>query len=186
MIIIFGDTIIKYNSGRIMETLEAIKTRRSIRKYREEKISGDLINEIIKCAMFSPSAFNYQPWHFIVADNKELFEDILKAASHAEMIKEASHAIIICGDRGLEENIGLLIQDVSAATENLLLAAHSSGLGAVWVGIYPFEEIGAGIKELFKLPENIIPISMAVIGYPAESPVQPARYKPERIHFNKW
>jgi nitroreductase len=169
-----------------MEALEAIKTRRSIRKYREKKIPGDLIREIINCAMYSPSAFDYQPWHFIVADNKEIFEEILKAASHAEMIKEASHAVILCGDRSLEENIGLLIQDISAATENLLLAAHSYGLGAVWVGIYPFEEIVAGIKEIFKLPDNIIPVSMAVIGYPAESPVQPERYKAERIHFNKW
>ena len=169
-----------------MEALEAIKTRRSIRKYQDKKISGDIIKEIINCAMYSPSAFDYQPWHFIVADKKEIFKDILKAASHAEMIKEASHAVILCGDRELEENIGLLIQDISAATENLLLAAHSFGLGAVWVGIYPFEEIGAGIKELFKLPENIIPVSMAVIGYPAESPEQPVRYKTERVHFNRW
>ncbi len=169
-----------------MESLEAIKTRRSIRKYQDKKISGEMIKEIINCAMYSPSAFDYQPWHFIVADKKEIFEDILKAASHAEMIKEASHAVILCGDRELEENIGLLIQDISAATENLLLAAHSFGLGAVWVGIYPFEEIGAGIKELFKLPENIIPVSMAVIGYPAESHEQPVRYKAERVHFNRW
>ena len=169
-----------------MESLEALKTRRSIRKYQTKKVSDELINEIIKCAMYSPSAFDFQPWHFIIADKKEIFEDILKAATHAEMIKEASHAIIICGDRKLEENIGLMIQDISAATENLLLAAHSSGLGAVWVGIYPFEEIVNGIKELFKLPENIIPVSMAVIGYPAESPAPPERYKKEKIHYNKW
>ncbi|HKB86697.1 MAG TPA: nitroreductase family protein [Ignavibacteriaceae bacterium] len=169
-----------------MESLEALKTRRSIRKYQNKKISDELISEIIHCAMYSPSAFDYQPWHFVVADKKEIFEDILKAASHAEMIKQASHAIIICGDRNLEENIGLLIQDISAATENLLLAAHSCGLGAVWVGIYPFEEIVNGIKVLFKLPENIVPISMAVVGYPAESPAPPERYKKERVHFNKW
>ena len=169
-----------------MEALEAIKTRRSIRKFQDKKISGELIKELINYAMYSPSAFDYQPWHFIVADNKEQFDDILKAASHAEMIKEASHAVILCGDRKLEENIGLLIQDISAATENLLLAAYSYGLGAVWVGIYPFEEIVAGIKELFKLPENIVPVSMVVMGYPGESPAQPERYKPERVHFNKW
>ena len=70
------------------------------------------------------------------------------------MIKEASHAVILCGDHKLEENTGLLIQDISAATENLLLAAHSLGLGAVWVGIYPFEEIMKGLTDLFKLPDN--------------------------------
>ena len=119
-------------------------------------------------------------------DRKEIFDNILKVATHAEMIKEASHAIILCGDRKLEENTGLLIQDVSAATENLLLAAHSYGLGAVWIGIYPFEEIVKGIRDLFKLPDNIIPVSMAVIGYPGETPVQPERYKKDRVHINKW
>jgi nitroreductase len=79
-----------------------------------------------------------------------------------------------------------LIQDLSAATQNLLLAAHTYGLGAVWVGIYPFEEIVNGIKEVFNLPDNIIPVSMAVIGYPGETPEQPERYKKERVHLNKW
>lgn len=169
-----------------MESKEALKTRRSIRKYQNRKIPEEIIKELIECAMYSPSAFDYQPWHFIVADKKEIFEDILKAATHAEMINEASHAVIICGDTKLEENIGLLIQDISAATENLLLAAHASGLGAVWVGLYPFEEIIKGIQDLFKLPDKIIPVSMAVLGYPGETPVQPIRYKKERVHFNKW
>lgn len=169
-----------------MESLEALKTRRSIRKFKEGKISEDIINELLNCAMFSPSAFDYQPWHFIVIDKKEIFDNILKAAAHAEMIKEASHAIILCGDKKLEENIGLLIQDLSAATQNLLLAAHTYGLGAVWIGIYPFEEIVNGIKDVFNLPENIIPVSMAVIGYPGEKPEQPERFKEDRIHLNEW
>ena len=136
--------------------------------------------------MYAPSAFNNQPWHFLVIDKKEIFADVLKAAPHAEMIKEASHAVILCGDTKLQENVGLIIQDISAATENLLLAAHSMELGAVWVGIYPFDEISAGIKKLFNLPENILPVSMAVIGYPAETPEQPERFKEERIHANGW
>jgi len=172
--------------GRKMDTLEVIKTRRSIRKYQTGKVSEDLIKDLITCAMYAPSAFNNQPWQFLVLNKKEIFDDILKAAPHAEMIREASHAIVICGDKSLQENTGLLIQDISAATENLLLAAHSLGLGAVWVGIYPFDEITAGIKKLFNMPENIIPVSMAVIGYPAEKPEQPERYKQDRIHLNKW
>ncbi len=169
-----------------MESLEAIKTRRSIRKYQNKKISDDVIQELITCAMFSPSAFDTQPWHFIVVDKKEVFEDVLKVATHAEMINGASHAILICGDNKAQENPGLLIQDISAATENLLLAAHSLGLGAVWTGIYPFEEIINGIKALFNLPDYIIPVSMAVMGYPAEQPEQPERYKEEKVHLNKW
>ncbi|HSD64147.1 MAG TPA: nitroreductase family protein [Ignavibacteriaceae bacterium] len=169
-----------------MEALEAIKTRRSIRKYTEQKISDKDIKEIISCAMHSPSAFDKQPWHFVVIDKKELFVKIFEAASHAEMIKGASHAIILCGDTKLEENQGLLIQDISAVTENLLLAVHSLGLGAVWVGIYPFEEIEKDIKKLFGIPDNIIPVSMAVIGYPAEKIEQPDRFRGDRIHNNKW
>lgn len=169
-----------------MEVLEALKTRRSIRKYTEQKISEKDIIEILTCAMYSPSAFDKQPWHFVVIDKKKLFDDILKVATHAEMIREASHAIIICGDKNLEENDGLLIQDISAVTENVLLAAHSLGLGAVWVGIYPFNDIEKGMKKLFNIPEHIVPVSIVVIGYPAEKPEQPNRYKAERVHSNKW
>jgi nitroreductase len=169
-----------------MEALKNIKTRRSIRKYQNRNISEETIKELITCSMYAPSAFDYQPWHFIDINKKEIFNDILKVVTHAEMIKEASNAIIICGDKKLEENEGLLIQDISAATENLLLAAHSSGLGAVWVGIYPFDKIMIGIKNLFRIPEEIIPISMIVIGYPAEKPEQPERYRKDRIHRNTW
>lgn len=169
-----------------MESLEAIKTRRSIRKYQNKKIPDNIIHEVINCSMYSPSAFNTQPWHFIVVNKKEMFPEILKIASHAEMITGASHAIIVCGDQKIQENSGLLIQDISAAIENLLLAAHSSGIGAVWTGIYPFDEIVKGIKEFFNLPENILPVAMVVLGYPAEEPEQPVRYKAESVHFNKW
>jgi nitroreductase len=169
-----------------MEALENIKTRRSIRKYQNRDISEETIKEIITCSMYAPSAFDKQPWHFIVINKKEIFNDILKTATHAEMIKDASHAIIVCGDKKLEENEGLLIQDISAATENLLLAAHSFGIGAVWVGIYPFDEIIKGIKNLFRIPDEIIPVSMIVIGYPAEKPEQPERYRKDRIHINTW
>ena len=169
-----------------MEALDVLKTRRSIRKYTDEKISEDKIKELLNCSMFAPSAFDTQPWQFIVIDKKEMFGDILKVATHAEMIKGASHAIIICGDNKLQETRDLLIQDISAATQNLLLAAHSLGLGAVWTGIYPFEEIVTGIRKLFNLPENILPVAMVVLGYPAEKPEQPVRYKEEKVHFNKW
>ncbi len=169
-----------------METLEALKTRRSIRKYQNKKIPDETIHEILNCSMFSPSAFDTQPWQFIVIDKKEMFPDILKVASHAEMITGASHAIIICGDNKAQENTGLLIQDISAATENLLLAAHALGIGAVWTGIYPFDEIVKGIKDFFNLPENILPVTMVVLGYGDESPEQPERYKEEKVHFNKW
>jgi nitroreductase len=169
-----------------MEALENIKTRRSIRKYKNRDISEETIKEIITCSMYAPSAFDNQPWHFIVINKKEILNDILKVVTHAEMIKEASHAIILCGDKKLEENEGLLIQDISAATENLLLAAHSFGLGAVWIGFYPFNEIVKAIKRLFKIPDNIIPVSMVLIGYPAEKPEQPERYRKDRIHINTW
>ena len=169
-----------------METLEALKTRRSIRKYQNKKIPDNIIHEILNCSMYSPSAFDTQPWQFIVIDKKELFPGILKIATHAEMITGASHAIIVCGDQKVQENAGLLIQDISAAIENLLLAAHASGIGSVWTGIYPFDEIVKGIKDFFKLPENILPVAMVVMGYPDESPAQPERYKEEKVHLNKW
>ncbi len=169
-----------------METFKAILTRRSIRKYTNKKIPEDQINKILKAAMYAPSAFNNQPWQYIVIDKRELLDEILKAIPHAEMLKETTLAIIICGDKTLEQNIELIALNCAAATQNALLAIHDFGLGAVWISAYPVEEYMKGLTNLFKLPENIVPISLLSIGYPGEEVTTEERFKPERIHNNSW
>lgn len=169
-----------------METMEAIHTRRSVRKYTDKKISEDLVEKILSAGMSAPSAGNQQPWHFIVIDDNKLLEEIPKVSLYAPMAKEASVAIVVCGDIQLEKYPGFWVQDCSAATQNMLLAAHALGLGAVWSGIYPLEDRVSGYRLLLGIPENIIPLSIIIMGYPLEIPKPVDRYKKERIRYNKW
>ncbi len=169
-----------------METMKALLTRRSIRKYTNKQISKNLIEEIIKAAMYAPSAFNNQPWQYVVVDKKEILEQILKIIPHAEMLKQSAAAILICGDKTLEQNTNLIVLNCAAATQNALLAAHDLGLGAVWISAYPVEEAMDGLKNLFNFPESIIPVSLISLGYPDEEVSTEDRFKPEKIHYNSW
>ncbi|NMC63220.1 MAG: nitroreductase family protein [SAR324 cluster bacterium] len=167
-------------------TLESILSRRSIRKFQDKSVPNELVTEILKAAMAAPSANNKQPWHFIVVKDKKHLQEIAKVHPYAKMASEAALAIIVCGDPGLEFAPGYWIQDCSAATQNILLAAHELGLGAVWCGVYPREERVKEIKEAFEIPDNIIPLNVIPIGYPGEEKGASNRYDPNRIHMNKW
>ena len=170
-----------------MDIYQAILTRRSIRKYSSQEISDEIIEKIIKAAMYAPSAVNKQPWHFIAVNDVKLFEKIMEVHPHAKMLREAKLAIIICGDTNLAHGEGIYWPvDCAAATENMLLAAHGLGLGAVWLGVYPREERISGIEKLFNLPANIKPFSIISLGYPAEKKEQTDRFNTDRIHYNKW
>ncbi len=169
-----------------MEVIEAILTRRSIRKYSREKITDKQIEIILKAAMYAPSAMNQQPWHFIVIDDREKLNRIMEVHPYSKMLKEAGLAILVCGDERLQLSKGYWVVDCGAATQNLLLAAHGIGLGAVWLGVHPREERKLGIRKIFNLPDHVQPFSLISIGYPAEEKLFPQRFKPERIHKNTW
>lgn len=169
-----------------MNALEAILTRRSIRRYENRPVSDEALNELIKYAMYAPSAVNKQPWHFVVLRDKQLFEKIIAFHPHAKMLTNAAAAILICGDEEQAHTPAYWPVDCAAATENMLLAAHAMGLGAVWLGIYPREERIAAMKNLISLPATIHPFSLISIGYPSETPRQTERFNPSKIHWDKW
>jgi nitroreductase len=166
--------------------IEAIMTRRSIRHYIRRDVDKSLIDLLLKSAMYAPSARNEQPWHFIVINQAELFEKIMKVHPYASMLSGAGAAILVCGDEKLELSKGYWPVDCSAATQNILLAAHSLGLGAVWLGVYPRSERMDGIRGIFNLPPHIQPFSLVSIGFPAEEKKVPDRYKEERVRWNQW
>jgi nitroreductase len=168
-----------------METLEAIKTRRSIRKFSTQKIERETIDVLIKAAMQAPSATNEQPWQFIVIDDKKLLHDIPKFSPYAPT-QTAAAAILICGDMDLIKIPGYWIQDCSAATQNLLLAAHDQGLGAVWTGVINLPGRTEGFRTMLNLPTTIEPLGLVVLGYPAQVVKPENRYKKERVHYNIW
>ena len=169
-----------------MELLEGIFTRRSIRKYTNQEITSEQIELILKAGMYSPSASNQQPWHFIVINDTLILNHIKEVHPYAKMLGQAQLAILVCGDVNLELSKDYWVVDCSAATQNMLLAAHGIGLGAVWLGIHPRVERKNEIRKIFNLPENIQPASLISIGYPDENKEMPKRFKPERIHYNAW
>ncbi len=168
--------------------MKAILARRSIRKYLDKQIPRESIELILEAGMAAPSAGNGQPWQFLVINDKKLLKRISEIQGHSQMLNEASHAIIVCGDMNRKNKFveDLWIQDCSAATENMLIMVQDLGLGAVWLGTYPMEEVVNGMKDLFNLPEHIIPFSIVSLGYPAEEKAASNRFDEARIHWNQW
>lgn len=172
---------------KVMELFEGIITRRSIRKYTGGKIAEDVIESIVKAGMYAPSASNKRPWHFIIIDDRNILNKIMSFHPYSSMLSDASHAILVCGDESLHNGPGYYLLDCSAATQNLLLAAHALGYGAVWIGIEPKSDRKKNIREIFGLPEHIQPVSIVSIGIPIKIPEKiPSRFEPEKIRRNRW
>jgi nitroreductase len=170
-----------------METLEAMLTRRSIREYTQQAVPDELVRELLAAAMQAPSAGNQQPWHFVLVTERSQLEALADGLPYGKMLKTAPLGVAVCADLELAKHPGYWVQDCSAATQNLLLAAHALGLGAVWLGVYPVEERVEWVKQLLKLPEQVIPLCVVSLGYPATTPEPPARrYAESRLHYNHW
>ena len=169
-----------------MDGLETILTRRSIRNYTDRSINKDEYIQLIKAAVSAPSAGNQQPWQLVIIQDKNILEKVLEFHPNAKMLIEAQGAILICGDLSKEKYKGFWVQDCAAAAQNLLLAAHSMGLGACWLGIYPREDRVVGMKKLIAIPEKIIPLALVSIGYPAEEKPPSDRFTESFVHYEKW
>jgi nitroreductase len=169
-----------------MDVIQALMSRRSIRRYTHEKVTDETVKTLLQAAMNAPSAGNGQPWQFIVIRQREILDAVPSIHPYSQMLKEAAVGIVVCGDLSLEIYKGFWVQDCSAATQNILIAAHGLGLGAVWLGFHPLDERVAGLKALLSLPENIVPLSMVSIGWPAEHKAPAMRYLEARVHCDKW
>lgn len=167
-----------------MDAIENLLTRRSIRKFVDTPIDNKLIDKILEAAMYAPSARNTQAWNFVVINQRALLDKLSVIHPYARMLKMAPLAILVCGDKTLEPNEAYLSINCSAATQNILLAAHAMGLGSVWLGVYPRTERMAPICDLLNLPADNMPVSLIAIGWPDEK-IQPVeRYSKEKIHYN--
>ena len=175
------------NDGKAI--VENIMTRTSIRQYTDQAISADTIETLLRAGMAAPTAVNKQPWHFVVVTDREKLNGLAVANPNAGMAQKAPLSIVVCGDmkKALEGSArAFWVQDCSAATENILLAAHGLGLGAVWTGLYPNEDRAKAVAELLKLPETIIPLCAIVIGHPAEQPEPKDKWLPENVSYNEF
>ncbi|MBR6766930.1 MAG: nitroreductase family protein [Clostridia bacterium] len=167
-----------------MELKEVLLKRRSVRKFTEEAVSREHIDELMHAAMSGPSACNRQPWAFYVVSNEGVIEKLRKA-THFSNIK-APLAIVVCGDLSKALPMQLAeywIQDCSAATENILLRATDLGLGAVWCGIYLQKRAEAKVAEILGLDKKNAPLNIIWVGHPAQEPEPGSWYDEKRVHY---
>jgi len=169
-----------------MDAVEAIMTRRSIRKYKTEPVSDELMKRILSAAMAAPTAGNQQEWEFIVITDRKILDAIPDVHPYSRMLLEAPAAILVCGNLQTEMKEGYYPQDCAAATQNILLAAHALGLGSVWLGVHPREERVAGIRKLLGIPDHVVPVALVAIGHPAESHPGIDRYDEKKVHRDTW
>lgn len=169
--------------------IDNIMTRVSVREFTGEKISAEQIDTLLHAAMAAPSAINKQPWAFIVVTDEAVIAQLGEALPYSRCSNHPAVAIIPCGDLSKAipgEMSAFWVNDVSAATENLLLAAHAMGLGAVWTGLHPDMNRAKMVQDMLGLPEHIIPLCVVPVGIPAEQPEIKDKFKPENIHYNQW
>jgi nitroreductase len=169
-----------------MEFFDALMGRRSIRRFTPGDIDENDLARILRAGMAAPSAGNEHPWHFIIVRNRENLRQLSEAHPYAEMVKSASLAVLVCADMEDVKHRDFWPQDCAAATENMLLATHSLGLGSVWIGVYPREARITEIRRIILLPERVIPFSLLPIGIPAEKKPPGNRFTTDRLHEEHW
>ena len=168
--------------------LQFIFSRRSIRKYTGKTIPKEILQDILEAAMAAPSAVAKDPWHFLVIQERPTLNNLAAILPHGTMLRNAAAGIVVCGDinRAHDKQESYLLQDLSAAVENLLLAANVLGLGACWLGVHPRQERISEIKRLFSLPAHILPMCAISLGWPAEKHAPRTRFREDCVHIEKW
>jgi nitroreductase len=169
-----------------MDAMDAILSRRSIRRYTAEAVPDEVIKELLEAAMSAPSANNEQPWHFVVIKERRILDKIPDYHPFSSMLREAPMAIVVCGQPKSETSQRFWVQDCSAATQNILLAAQARGLGTVWLGVFPNEKRIEPTRKLLGIPAQVTPLCVISIGYPAEKKPPAKRYNPKKVHHDQW
>lgn len=162
--------------------LDIIFKRRSIRKYHDKPVSAEHIETLLRAAMAAPSASNKQPWQFVVVEDRATLNAFMDVHAYARMLSEATLCIAVCG----EKSKPFWVQDCSAATQNILLAAAGLGLGSVWLGVHPNAEREAQVASILGIPEEHAPLCLIAIGHPAEEKGPSERFNTEKVHHEKW
>ncbi len=170
------------------EWIRFILGRRSIRTYASGEIGEPEIDQLLRAAMAAPSAVAKDPWRFVVIRRKDTLAAVAAALPNGGMLAAAPLGIIVCGDLDAahDRQLSYLLQDCSAAIENLLLCAHALDLGACWLGIHPREERVGKIREVLSLPPSVIPVAGVAIGRPGEKKEPRTRFRPEYVHRETW
>ena len=169
-----------------MDALETLFTRRSIRQYTDAPVSDADLAVLLKAAMAAPSANNRQPWQFLVVRDQARREALARVHPYAQMAPKAPLCIVVCGEPAREKTPGFWVQDCAAAVQNILLAARALHLGSVWCGVHPVEERVAAVRQVFQIPDDIIPLAVVVVGHPAAPFAEADRFDARNVHYEQW
>lgn len=164
---------------------DSIFLRTSVRQYTDGPVSRDDLVQIVRAGMAAPSARNAQPWQFLIVEDEAMKERLAGVSDYTKMCASAAAVIIVLGDRSKSE-LGYIVQDCSAATENMLLEAWEMGIGTVWLGVYPREERQARLQALFDFPEHIEPLWMVALGWPAHKPEPKDKFDASKIFWGAY
>lgn len=165
-------------------TLETILSRKSVRKYTARPVERETLEMLVRAGMAAPSSKDRRPWEFIIVTDRHLLDTMGDGLPLARMLKDTNQAIIVCGDTVKSDNAWFL--DCSAAAQNVLLAAESMGLGAVWTAAFPYPDRMKVVRETLKLPEHILPLAVIPIGYPQGQEKSKDKFNKKQIHHNRW
>jgi nitroreductase len=169
-----------------MDTLTAIATRRSIRQFTDEPVTPEQLETLMRAAMSAPSAGNQQPWRFVIARDEATRAKLAVATQYSSPVGRAPIGIVVLADTRENKHPGYWVQDCSAAVENLLLAAHTMGLGGVWIGVHPHPEREQAVREIVEAPEGFSALCMIAIGHPASPGPEVDRYHAEWVRDERW
>lgn len=167
-------------------SIENIMTRASVRTYTAELVDSADVITLLKAGMAAPTAMNRQPWVFVVITDAARRAAMAAELPYCKMAATAPLLIAVCGDKAkfIEDAPEYWVQDCSAATENILLAAHAIGLGAVWTGVYPVQDRVEMVSKALGLPEGIIPLNIICIGHPDSDNPAKDKWDPAKVHYN--
>lgn len=167
--------------------LDTIYLRRSIRVFQRRKIDREILIDLLKAGMAAPSASNSRPWEFILVTDEGLLEKLQSNLAYGKY--NAPAAAVVCANLSIAKNDSAYrfwVQDCSAASENILIAAAGMGLGTVWIGAYPKEDVMQTLRDILEIPADIYPLNIIYIGYPAEDKDARTQYEEERVHWNRY
>ena len=187
------------SAGVDNETIRTIMSRKSVRSFTDQPITAEYMETMLKAAMAAPTGSNIQPWHFVVLTDKSQYEKVFENNFNMRIFNSAAAVVVFCADttvtrpprnnpdgEPVTRPSGTWRDDLGACTENFLLAAESLGLGAVWTAGYPYSDRYASMKRELGIPDPILPYCAVAVGYPAGDEQPKDKWKPERIHYEKW
>ena len=185
----FASCVLFFDTCIANDALSVIHSRKSVRNYTGEPVSKEDLTMLVKAGMAAPSAVNKQPWVFIPVTDDATLSKLAQGLPYTKMIVKSRACIVVCGDMtkalsGVERDFW--VQDCSAASENILLAAEAMGLGAVWSGIYPLQERIEHVRKVLGLPDTVIPLNVIAVGHPTGVEKPQDKFNQSNIHWEKW